>query len=191
MPELHGWMLDLFEDQEEGLILYFIGTDGQRLRLHQNFPIIFYAQGQNTELRALWRFLGTQPNPPKLRREIRSNVFTRQNETVLTIEVQSAYAQHKLFQKVIQAFPDLTYANVDIQLSLRYTAATGVFPTARCTVVFDESNAVLRIRPLEESWDIASSRIPLRVMSITPDSNPLHAQPKQLLVEIAGEFLPP
>ncbi|MCJ7696651.1 MAG: hypothetical protein MUO40_14670 [Anaerolineaceae bacterium] len=187
MPELHGWMLDLFEDQEEGLILYFITTDGQRLRLHQDFPIVFYAQGQNSDLRALWRFLSTQPNPPKLRRETRSNVFTRQDETVLTIEAQNAYAQHKLFQNILQRFPNLTYANVDIQLSLRYAAATGVFPTAHCAVEFDENHTLLRIRPLEESWDIASSKIPLQVMSITPDNNPLHAQPKQLFVEIAGE----
>jgi len=187
MPEVKGWLLDLFEDQEEGLVLYFITEDGQRLRLHQEFPITFYALGQNSELRELWRFLATQSCRPKLRRDTRSDVFTRRDETVLAIETSNAYVQRTLFQKVLQAFPNLTYADVDIQISLRFSAATGVFPTAYCQATFDENHTLLSIKSLDNAWSVDALQIPLRGMSITPNENPAHTDPSQLLIEFEGK----
>ena len=186
MPESKGWLLDLFEDPEQGLILYFITSDGQRLRLHQQFPITFYALGENAQLRQLWRFLEAQPCRPKLKRDIRSDVFTRRDETVLAIEATSAHVQRTLFQKVLQAFPHLTYADVDIQLSLRFSAATGAFPTALCKISYDDNFTLTRIQPLEDAWSVNTRTIPLRIMSLTPNQNPAHANPDQLTVEIEG-----
>ena len=79
MPELDAWLLDLFEDPQDDLVLYFISKDGQRLRLRHTFPVTFYALGQDSDLRALWRFLAAQSPRPNLRREKRSDVFTRQD----------------------------------------------------------------------------------------------------------------
>ena len=187
MPELKGWLLDLFEDQEEGLVLYFITGDGQYMRLHQEFPITFYALGQSNELRELWRFLAAQPCHPKLSRVTRSDVFTRRDETVLAVETSNAYVQRALFQKVLQAFPNLTYSDVDIQISLRFSAATGVFPTAYCQATFDENHTLLSIKSLDDAWSVADPQIPLRVMSITPNENPAHVDPSQLVVEVKGK----
>mgnify|MGYP001174135740 CR=1 FL=1 len=80
MPELDGWLLDLFADPQDDLVLYFISEDGQRLRLRHTFPVTFYALGQDSDLRALWRFLTAQSPRPNLRRDKRSDVFTRQGE---------------------------------------------------------------------------------------------------------------
>ncbi len=186
MPESTGWLLDLFEDPDQGLILYFIATDGQRLRLHQQFPITFYALGENAQLRQLWRFLEAQPCRPRLKRDIRSDVFSRRDETVLAIETTSAQVQRTLFQKVLQAFPHLTYADVDIQLSLRFSAATGAFPTALCKINYDDNFILASIQPLEDAWSVNKHSIPLRIMSLTPNQNPAHAKPDQLTVEIEG-----
>lgn len=187
MPELDGWLLDLFEDQNEGAVFYFISQDGRRVRLHQEFPIVFYALGTNSELRSLWRFLASQPRPPRLRRDTRYDVFSRRHETVLAIETPNAYTQRALFQRMLQFFPNLTYADVDIQLSLRFSAATGVFPTACCHVVFDENHKMLQINTLDDAWSVAEPSIPLRVMRITPGDNPTHAEPRQLLIDMDGK----
>lgn len=187
MPELNGWLLDLFEDPQDGLVLYFIAADGRRLRLHQHFPATFYAMGKDQELRNLWHFLAFQPNPPKLSRETRSDVFTRRDETVLAAEVQNSHSLRWLFEKVHKAFPNLTYADVDIQLSLRFAAASGAFPTAFCHVTIDEQNCLLAIHSLEDLQALLPSEIPLRVMILSPDVNPAHAQPKKLQIEVMGD----
>ncbi len=186
MPESTGWLLDLFEHREEGVIFYFITKKGRRLRLHQNFPITFYALGENAQLRKLWRFLEAQPCHPKLKRDVRSDVFSRRDETVLAIETANVHVHRALFQKVLQTFPDLSYADVDIQLSIRFSAATGVFPMGLCKLHYDENFTLLNILPLEDAWSVNDKIIPLRIMSITPNHNPAHANPSQLLIEIDG-----
>lgn len=187
MPELDAWLLDLFEDPQDDLVLYFISKDGQRLRLRHTFPVTFYALGQDSDLRALWRFLAAQSPRPNLRREKRSDVFTRQDETVLAVEVPKSYHQRTLFEKVVKAFPQLSYADADLQLSLRFAAATGVFPTAYCHICFDEGQNLLKIEAKESAWDLESSPIPLRVMTLYPDVNPTHAQPQLLKIEVGSD----
>lgn len=187
MPELDAWLLDLFEDPQDDLVLYFISKDGQRLRLRHTFPVTFYALGQDSDLRALWRFLAAQSPRPNLRRDKRSDVFTRQDETVLAIEVSRSYYQRALFEKVLKAFPQLSYADADLQLSLRFSAATGAFPTAYCHICFDDNNNLLNITPKESAWDLEYSHIPLRVMTLYPDVNPTHAQPQLLKIEVGND----
>ena len=187
MPELDAWLLDLFEDPQDDLVLYFISEDGQRLRLRHTFPVTFYALGQDSDLRALWRFLAAQSPRPSLRRDKRSDVFTRQDETVLAIEVPKSYHQRDLFEKVLKAFPQLSYADADLQLSLRFAAVTGAFPTAYCHICFDEDHNLLKIEAKESAWDLKNSHIPLRVMSLYPDVNPTHAQPQLLKIEVGND----
>ena len=57
MPEYEGWILDIFEDPNAGLVLYIVAQNSQRHRLTTSFPITFYALGNNTLLRSLWIYL--------------------------------------------------------------------------------------------------------------------------------------
>jgi len=189
MPELNGWLLDLFEDAEDGLVLYFIAQDGRRLRLRYALPITFYAQGPDERLRELWRFLADQSPKPGLRRDKRRDVFSRRDETVLAVECRNAQVQRRIFEKTVQNFPDLSYSDADIQISLRFMAATGAFPTAFCHASIDEAGNLLAIQALENQWGLSPSPIPLRIMSLTPDENPAHAEPRELLVEVEGKSL--
>jgi len=50
MNELTGWLLDILAHPKDGLVLWLLGEDGQRHRLQQDFPIIFYAAGENSQL---------------------------------------------------------------------------------------------------------------------------------------------
>ncbi|MEA3440315.1 MAG: hypothetical protein U9R58_08535, partial [Chloroflexota bacterium] len=53
-----GWLLDLYADPRGGLVIWLLDkSSGERLRLKQDFPVVFYAAGPAEQLRALWRFL--------------------------------------------------------------------------------------------------------------------------------------
>ena len=43
MLETYGWLLDLYDDVHDGLVVWLVGVDGRRHRLHQPFPVTFYA----------------------------------------------------------------------------------------------------------------------------------------------------
>jgi len=187
MREFTGWLLDLFEDPREGLVLYFIDQEGARHRLTQPFPITFYALGNDEELRALWRHLSDRPKEITLNRAQRMDVFKRQVVTVLGITVQNPYEALKIFHQVASSFPNLEYANADLQISLRFAAETGAFPLAYCKVLADDAQQLKEIEVLEGAWTLKTIPIPLRIMSLAPDVAPHHARPHYLILEVDGD----
>ena len=187
MLEFTGWLLDLFDDPREGLILYFIDDKGARVRLSQSYPVTFYALGSDAELRALWRHLREQPHQLTLSRTQRRDVFKRKRVTVLGITVDNPYEVKKVFHQIASRFPHLEYADADVPVSVRFAAETGVFPLSRCRVHADEAHHLKRIVVLEDAWELKPLPIPLRVLSLTPDVAPQHARPHYLKVQINGE----
>jgi DNA polymerase-2 len=45
MVEYRGWFLDMYEDEEQDVRLWFLGEDGQRHCFYQSFPVTFYVTG--------------------------------------------------------------------------------------------------------------------------------------------------
>jgi DNA polymerase-2 len=181
-----GWLLDVYPDLVEGgAAVWFLDDDGQRLRLRQPFPISFYAAGPAQRLRALWRFLSTQPIRVELCREEGRDVFCPTPLTVLKIRVARAYEQPGLFHQVVQAFPDLDYYDADIHLLTRYAAACDVFPLTRSEVAIDDDHRIQAISPLESRWNLDPESPPLRILRLAPDTEPFHARPAHLLVRYA------
>lgn len=178
MPELSGWLFDLYEDPKDGLVLWLIGDDGARRRLHQPFPVSFYAAGTPERLRALWRWLESQPVPVRLGREERRDIFQPDPVTVLSVQAACA-EQPRLFRQASQAFPELDYYDADLQLSLRYAAATGTFPMARCRVEV-EGDLIRNIEALDTPWELDPEMPPLRVFYLEPDCDPSHSTPAAL-----------
>ena len=187
MPEFTGWLLDLFEDPREGLVLYFIDEQGPRHRLTRPFPVTFYALGEDAELRALWQHLGDRPREITLSRSRRMDVFKRDSVTALAVTVENPYEVRKIFQQTAARFPHLEYADADLHISLRFAAQTGAFPLAYCRVAANENHQLQEITVLEDAWTLKTRPIPLRVMSLAPDVAPQHASPHFLKVEIEGE----
>jgi DNA polymerase-2 len=66
MTALTGWLLDVYDDPQDGVVVWLLGDDGQRHRLRQDFPVAFYAAGPSGDLRRLWRFLEEQAAPTRL-----------------------------------------------------------------------------------------------------------------------------
>jgi len=187
MPEFTGWLLDLFEDPREGLVLYFIDESGVRHRLSHPFPVTFYALGSNTELHALWKHLSDRPREITLARTQRMDVFKRRLVTALSVTVENPYEAGKVFQQTASQFPHLEYANADLQISLRFAAQTGVFPLCHCHVTSDESGRLIDIDAYNDIWDLKTPPIPLRILSLAPDVAPHHARPQYLKVELEGD----
>jgi hypothetical protein len=155
MVEHTGWLLDVYPGAPDGLVLWLLcqRQDGSvyRLRLHQKFPITFYAAGPSQQLRSLWRFLESQPEQIKLYRTERRDLFQVNPLAVLAIEVAQPAAQPRLFQKVSRAFPQLNYYDADLHVALRYAARFGAFPLAHCRIEIDHKSIINQIDVLADA----------------------------------------
>ena len=182
LVERTGWFLDLYSDQQDGIVLWLLGDDGVRYRLRQHFPVTFYADGHAAHLRQLWRFMQTQPVPVELRRVERRELFHPEPLSLLSIQVSHPGAQPSLFRKAAAAFPDLTFYDTDIQLSLRHAAVYDTFPLARCKMLVDQGDFVQKIEVQDSPWDLDAPPPPLRILRIRPDRDPNRSPPSHLLL---------
>jgi DNA polymerase-2 len=178
--EYTGWLLDLFADPQGGVVIWLLGDDGQRYRFQHDFPITFYAAGPAEQLRALWRFLESQPVPVNLSRAERRDLFQEQPISVLAIQVPHPIRQPRLFRQVAKRFPELTYYDADVKLPLRYAAVQHVFPLARCRVQASEDGQVEAVTALDQPWELDTEAPSLRTLDIEPDCDPAHSSPTQL-----------
>ncbi len=181
--EADGWLLDVYPDGQGGLAVWFLDEDGERRCLHQPFPVTFYAAAPPQDLRSAWRWLERQPESLQLGRTERQDLFQAQPQTVLSVQVADPALQPGLFNRFSQAFPDLTYYDADLQITLRYAAWNATFPLVYCTVVFDAENRLHSLSARETPWTLAPSTPPLRILSIELDSDPQHSPPRALRLQ--------
>lgn len=181
MAEHIGWLLDVYADPQDDLVLWLLDEDGTRRRLHHPFPVTFYAAGPAPRLRSLWRFLETLPWPLTLERTERRDLFQAQPVCVLAVTVHQPARLSSVFRAAEQRFPELTYYDADIPLALRYAAVSVSFPLARCRVNVD-GDRLLALEPLDTPWDLDVHLPPLRTLSVRPNVDPSHAPPTHLLL---------
>jgi len=117
MSEYSGWLLDLYEDPLGGVVLWLLDENGQRRRLRQRFSVTFYVSGAPGRLRGLERMLGSLSAALSTRWDARQDVFARCDVPVLAVDVRWPVQAREVFQAASRAFPDLTYADADLQLS--------------------------------------------------------------------------
>lgn len=183
MIEFDGWLLTLFEDKEEGIILYFIDRKGPRWRLTSPFPVTFYAQGKTSQLRTLWKYLQSHSEIIDIQRDQRMDVFRRQWVPVLAATVAKPTALEPLIWDITSRFPDLEYSDADIAITVRFAAQTGATPLSYCHIVADEASCELKeIKVLEDAWVMSPKPIPFRTLHLAPSGDPSHARPRYLQV---------
>ncbi len=176
---LTGWLLDVYPN-ETNLTVWLIGGDGQRLRFVQDFSASLYAAGPAARLRQLWKWLEQQAIPVRLSRAERRDVF-QGLVSVLAVEILLPARVDELFRSMVAAFPELTWYDADISIPLRYNAAFDVFPLAQVRLeVKDEK--IVRITPLDTPWELDPAPVPLRILSLEPDCDPAHAQPRKIII---------
>lgn len=179
--KLRGWLLDLYPD-EEGLSLWMLGKDGKRRHLRQEFAVKFYMAGPSSQLRAAWKWLVSQPEKPVLAREERRDLFAG-IIPVLSVELSRPIDLPPLFGRAAKTFPDLTYYDADLHLSLRYAACHGAYPLAECEVEIDSRNRVHEIEVLSSPWEIDILHPPLNILTMEPDVDPFHAAPRKVWIQ--------
>jgi DNA polymerase II len=178
-----GWLLDLYPAPltgEGGMIVWLLGDDGQRRRFTHEFPVTFYAAGPAPRLRALWKTVQQTDNSVALARSERRDVFSGVIP-VLSATVPRPAEVQKFFRQVSDTQPGLAYYDADIPLALRYAARFDVFPLARCRIEA-EGERVLAIEPCDTPWDLDPLPAPLRILSLEPDRDPLHAAPAGFMI---------
>ena len=180
MKEYTGWLFDLYAHPRQGVTLWLVCDDGLRRFFHQDFGVTFYASGPASRLRLLWREL--RGAPVRLARTSRSDLYTGPLD-VLEVQVSSPSLYDALFREVCEDFPDLSYYDADLPLSLRYAAAFGVFPLARCRVTAGNDGTVTEIAALDTPWELDPHLPALRELRLAPDRDPGHEPPEALLVE--------
>jgi hypothetical protein len=70
--ELTGWLLDVYADVSQGVVVWLLADDGQRYQLHQPLTTTFYATGPFPRLRECWQYLrglGVSVTLSRIRRE--------------------------------------------------------------------------------------------------------------------------
>jgi hypothetical protein len=175
--ELKGWLLDLYPNPNGGVTLWLIGEDGRRHQLHQKFPVTFHIAGRNEQLRTVWRHLKAQSIPVSLHRTERRDLFSGMT-TVLAVEVGHPADQPNLFAALSRQFPDLTYYDADVQLSLRHAAVHGTYPLSHCEIAIGDANWIQSISVLDSPWDLDLPKPPIRCVILEPDVDPSHSEPK-------------
>jgi DNA polymerase-2 len=186
MPRLLGWLLDLYEDRQDGVVLWLIGDDGQRHRLYQDFTVTFYASGSVRQLHDLRNLLQRQPLGLQLGMEERRDLFQPQPVPVLAMRTSQPASQPALFRRITGRFPDLDYYDADIPLSLRHAARFGTFPLARCSVRTDVRGAVEDLQVLDSPWDLDPVRPSLHALHLRPDCDPRHSEPRAIIASHDG-----
>ncbi|MEP0807250.1 MAG: hypothetical protein HRF47_17345 [Chloroflexota bacterium] len=184
MNEVTGWLLDVYAE-EDCITLWLLTENDSRLRLHMNFTIMFYVAGDFGLLRQAWLFLKNEN--VKLERASRRDLFLGERD-VLAITTSRPSALQGLFAKLSRQFPSLDYYDADIPISLRFITQTNTHLLGRCRVLLD-GEQVHSIQPLDSPWEVDPPPIPLRILTLSPDTNPAIRAPTHLRVQTKyGEY---
>jgi DNA polymerase II len=178
MVEAIGWLLDVYAE-EEGITLWLLTEDDQRLRLRMGFDITFYAAGDFSLLRQAWIFL--RDKNFRLERTVRRDLFLGERD-VMAVATSNPAGLQKMFGELQRQFPALDYYDADIPITLRFIAQTNTHLLGRCHIRFAEE-WIQSIEPLSSPWEIDPTHIPLRILTLAPDCNPAIRKPKQLHVK--------
>jgi DNA polymerase-2 len=178
MDEAIGWLLDVYADTEGGITLWLLTDDGKRLQLRMDFSVTFYVAGDFALLRQAWIHL--KDKDVKLERTTRRDLFLGERD-VMSITTSNPAKLPKIFSALSRQFPSLDYYDADIPLSLRFIAHTNTHLLGRCRVKLD-GEWVESIESLNSPWEIDPTPIPLRILTLSPDVNPVICKPTSLRV---------
>lgn len=178
-----GWLLDLYEDETDGLRVWFITEEDARVCLRQPMEAVFYASGDSAQLRSLWVTLRRYPEVLSLARETRRDAFIPEPVTVLKVTVDSPRHQARIFREIVQRYPRLVYYDADLSSNIRHAARYGTFPMAFCEVEHDEAGRILFLQVLNSRWDLAAVHPVFRVLTLEPDCDPGRGEPSALKLQ--------
>lgn len=185
---LSGWLLDLYADHEQGVVVWVMGDDGQRHKLLHDFPVTFFAGGRPKIVQDLWFYLKEHPTQPQLAMVTKETVEGEMQEVLSVAAARPAQQLHLLLD-VVETFPDLELFDTDIPLFIRYAANNDVFPFARVEVRFGKDGEVIDMTCQDSRWDLSPTLPEFRVLHMTPDTDPNHERPRHIVLRVGDEDL--
>lgn len=184
---LDGWLLDLYEDERDGVRLWFITDSGERQMLCQPFPVVFYAYGDIKTLHACCLFLRSCPGVTALAKVTKQDVFKPEPICVLQIQVSNPVLQSRCFYAAKKAFPSLTWYDADLAVYIRHAAQYGTFPMALCHVEYDPITRILsKIVVKNSRWDLVPVLPVIRVAELIPNCDPQKKPPDAFTFSFLG-----
>jgi DNA polymerase-2 len=188
LSSLSGWLLSIYPDAEDGVVLWIAGEDGTRKRLTHSLLSTFYVGGEQKGLDAISHYLERDPYRVHTERTEREDLFEGPQK-VLAIQTANPIFQKRLTSELKRRFSSfqLRYYNTSVPLSVRYAVEYGVFPTGRCFVTHDEQGNILDISSDDSPWEIDYDLPGLRMLTVEPDANPRFAQPRSILLSYGDD----
>ena len=185
---LSGWLLFIYPDEQDGVVLWILGEDGIRRRLTASFLSAFYIGGEPDALEKVAGFLEQDSFRVRSFLTERLDLYDGPRQ-VLAVQTANPVLQQHLINDLKRRFgaSRLLYYDINVPLSVRYAVAHGVFPTARCFFSHDADNNLLNIYPQDSPWEIDYSIPGLRTMTVLPDANPQFSRPASILITCGEE----
>ena len=90
MAEFSGWLLDLYEGSQSGVVLWFVTPEAERVRLYQDFPVTFYIGGAENELKKAGVFLRSHFPSIQAFFTQRQDLYRQEAIPVLAVKTQPA-----------------------------------------------------------------------------------------------------
>jgi DNA polymerase-2 len=178
-----GWLLSIYADRDDGVVLWVVGDDGTRKRLTQSLLTTFYVGGPQATLAAIANHLNQDLYRAHVFPIDRADLYDGP-QNVLAIQTANPVYQQQLVRELRLRFRSHRprFYDTAVPLSIRYAVAHGVFPTARCHVLHDDDNHILQICTDDTPWKIDYDLPGLRKLIFRPDVNPKYAQPRCIQV---------
>ncbi len=183
-----GWLLDVYEHAQEGVVVWLLGEDGKRVQLRQQFAVSFYASGPFPKLRRLWKSLSEMDIPIALDRVQRRDLFAGLIDVLGVVVPNPAHFQ-QVFLRARRGFPDLTWYDADIPVAMRYAASCNVFPMAKIRIEKNQDGWIRGIDLCDSPWDLDTRLPPLRILRIRPDTDPFRRPPQMIWIKTAQHIM--
>lgn len=184
MKKYVGWLFDLYAHPAKGIVLWLVGEDGKHQRFHQDFETVFYAYGPRSRLHELGMHLRAKYSKQEVRLErvTKEDLFAGPRE-LMGVGVSNVTIYKHLLAEVQENFSDLIFYDVDVPLTVRYSAAYDVFMMAHCEVIAEQDGRLINIQALDTPYDLDPCLPPLKLLTLKPDTDPSYKSPQYLIMK--------
>jgi len=158
-------------------VVWFITTDGRRLRLRDEFHPSFFLKGPPKQLEAALARLQRLGVPLSASTTERMDLLSGRWEKVLEVFVH----RPMLFPKVVSQLTRhldwrVQVFNCDLSLEQMYFFAQKLFPLAYCEFSFDENRRLQAVCALDDPWDRDYTLPDFHILALNFEDLPINPQ---------------
>ncbi|HAY21058.1 MAG TPA: hypothetical protein DCY27_02610 [Desulfobacterales bacterium] len=124
---IQAWLFDLYPWRSQ-MVLWFLTTDGRRLRIVDAFTYRLYAQGAGAKLRQLARYTRSRGWVRHAYFEDKIDFATGRTSPALCLEVSAYDRRPRLLAYLGALEEDLAFYNCDLDISAYYLYSKKLFP---------------------------------------------------------------